>query len=134
VPGAPRTPFLARGHSHSILELPLLTWRFLGLRVPVGGGGYFRLLPSWLLHRGVGQMRHRDLPALAMLYFHPWEFDTEQVRLPLGRLNRFRTYVGIRRTKERLVRLLGRHSFVRALDAAAGLQQAGPLETFRLVG
>ncbi len=132
---APRTPFLARGHSHSILELPPLTCRFLGLRVPVGGGGYFRLLPSWLLHRGIGQLRRLDRPALAMLYFHPWEFDPEQTRLPLGRLNRFRTYVGIGRTRERLSKLLRRQPFVRALDASAALrQQTDSLESFRLVG
>jgi polysaccharide deacetylase family protein (PEP-CTERM system associated) len=135
VPRAPRTPFLARGHQHDILELPPLTWGFLGLRVPVGGGGYFRLLPTWLLHRGIGQMQRLDRPALAMLYFHPWEFDSEQARLPLGRLNRFRTYVGIRRSKERLASLLRRHPFVRALDATAGLRrQVGSLESFRLDG
>ena len=37
-----------------------------------------------------------------MLYFHPWEFDPEQQRLPLSRLNRFRTYVGIHRSRARL--------------------------------
>jgi polysaccharide deacetylase family protein (PEP-CTERM system associated) len=130
---APRTPFLVRGHSHSILELPPLTCQFLGLRVPVGGGGYFRLLPAWLLHRGIGQMRGLDRPALAMLYFHPWEFDTEQVRLPMGRLNRFRTYVGIGRSKVRLAKLLRRQPFVRALDATAGLRlRADSLKTYRL--
>ena len=30
-----------------------------------------------------------------MLYFHPWEFDPDQPRLPLKALSRFRTYVGL---------------------------------------
>jgi hypothetical protein len=51
-----------------------------------------------------------------MLYFHPWEFDLEQKRLPLGRLNRFRTYVGISRTRGRLASLLARFRFSRAVD------------------
>jgi polysaccharide deacetylase family protein (PEP-CTERM system associated) len=45
VPGAPRGPFLARGHRHEVLEIPPATVRIGGLNLPVGGGGYFRLLP-----------------------------------------------------------------------------------------
>ena len=56
-----------------------------------------------------------------MLYFHPWEFDEDQPRLPLGRLARWRTYVGIRRTKARLQSLLRDYQFTRAIDAARTL-------------
>src|SRR5262245_46225964 len=45
VPAAPRQPFLAHGERHSILELPPATLRFLGMKAPMGGGGYFRLFP-----------------------------------------------------------------------------------------
>jgi hypothetical protein len=41
--------------------------------------------------------------------------------LPLDRLNRFRTYVGIHRSKPRFVGLLQRYSFTRAVDAARRL-------------
>jgi hypothetical protein len=37
---------------------------------------------------------------------HPWELDPEQPRLQGGRLPSFRHYVNLRRTAERLVRLL----------------------------
>src|SRR5262249_30660625 len=132
-PEAPRTPFILSGAGPSILELPPLTYRFLGLNVPVGGGGYFRLLPNWLIHRGIGQMRSCNGSGLALLYFHPWEFDTEQVRLPISRLNRFRTYVGIRGGTKRLAVLLQQLHCVRALDAVKLLQgQAGTLEQFSL--
>ncbi len=43
-----------------------------------------------------------------VLYFHPWEFDPDQPELPLKRLNRFRTYVGIRRSRDRLCPAVGR--------------------------
>jgi hypothetical protein len=56
-----------------------------------------------------------------MLYFHPWEFDEDQPRLPLGRLARWRTYVGIRRTTGRLAALLRDFTFSRAIDAAHAL-------------
>src|SRR5262245_1278977 len=49
VPGAPRSPFLARGVRHALLELPPMTLRLLGANLPAGGGGYFRLFPLLLL-------------------------------------------------------------------------------------
>jgi polysaccharide deacetylase family protein (PEP-CTERM system associated) len=122
IPGAPRAPFLARGARHSLLEIPPATLRVLGVNVPTGGGGYFRLLPLFLVELTFRQVARRCLPAVAMMYFHPWEFDPEQTRLPLGRLNRFRTYVGIQRSRRRLVCLLGRHRFVRAIDVAKRLE------------
>jgi polysaccharide deacetylase family protein (PEP-CTERM system associated) len=125
MPAAPRWPFRVRDGAGGLLELPPLTWRFLGANVPVGGGGYFRLLPLWLLERALAQAARQGRPAVAMLYFHPWEFDPQQRRLPLTGLNRFRTYVGLRRSRGRLRRLLGRHSFTRAVDVA---RQLGPQE------
>ncbi len=69
-----------------------------------------------------------------MLYFHPWEFDMHQHRLPLGRLGQFRTYVGIGRAQERLRRLLKRHSFVRAVDVVKQLTtQRHELPRFDLI-
>jgi polysaccharide deacetylase family protein (PEP-CTERM system associated) len=124
VPRAPRVPFLARGPRHTILEIPPATWRVLGVNVPTGGGGYFRLFPLWLLERTLRQVARKCRPAVAMLYFHPWEFDPDQERLPLGRVSRFRTYVGIGRTRGRLAALLARHRFTRAIDVARQLDRA----------
>jgi polysaccharide deacetylase family protein (PEP-CTERM system associated) len=120
VPGAPCGPFRVREGAGGLLELPPLTCRFLGANVPVGGGGYFRLLPLWVLERALARAR-KGRPPVAVLYFHPWEFDPQQRRLPLTGLNRFRTYVGVGRSRARLRRLLGRHSFTRAVDVARGL-------------
>jgi hypothetical protein len=57
-----------------------------------------------------------------MLYFHPWEFDLEQAKLPLRRLSRFRTYHGVAASRGRLDRLLGGRDFVRAIDAVETLR------------
>jgi polysaccharide deacetylase family protein (PEP-CTERM system associated) len=121
VPEAPCQPFLAAGARHTILELPPVTLRLGRLRLPVGGGGFFRLLPvSWLEH-ALEQVRRGNPPPVAMLYFHPWEFDPGQARLPLGRLSRFRTYVGLTRNRARFTSFLARHSFTRAIDVARQL-------------
>jgi polysaccharide deacetylase family protein (PEP-CTERM system associated) len=133
VPTAPRSPFLARGSRHTVLELPPATLRLLKMNLPMGGGGYFRLFPlvftEWALH----QTRRSCRPAVANLYFHPWEFDPGQERLPLGRFSRFRTYVGIGRSASRLTALLEKHTFVRAADVARELQvSADALPCFAL--
>jgi polysaccharide deacetylase family protein (PEP-CTERM system associated) len=121
LPGAPRGPFLARGARHWLLEFPPATLGVPGLNLPTGGGGYFRLLPSWFLRKTLQQVERRCRPPVAMLYFHPWEFDADQARLPLRGLRRFRTYVGIGRTRARLAALLDHHRFVSAAEVAQRL-------------
>lgn len=90
----------------------------------MGGGGYFRLLPSPLMRLALSHSRRDPQSRATVLYFHPWEFDPDQPRLPLKRLSRFRTYVGIRRSRARLDRLLlSGYSFLRAVDLARRLEE-----------
>ncbi len=121
IPDAPRTPFVAVGRERELLELPPLTYRVLGMNLPVAGGGYFRLFPPAVMRAGLRQAAG-VAPNLAMLYFHPWEFDADQPRLPLGRLSMWRTYVGVGKTTERLNRLLAGYPFRRAIDAVRELR------------
>jgi polysaccharide deacetylase family protein (PEP-CTERM system associated) len=134
VPDAPRTPFVAEGESAHLIELPPATCRALGQNLPVAGGGYFRLFPPAVMEAGLRQLARTD-PAVGVLYFHPWEFDPEQPRLPLGRLARWRTYVGVGRSWARLGRVLARNAgrFRRATDVVAGLRpRMASLPRFRL--
>lgn len=121
VPSAPRAPFLAKGASGTILELPPLAWRLPIGNLPAGGGGYFRLFPPGVLEAALRQAGREFRPPVAMLYFHPWEFDPEARRLPLRPLSRWRTYVGVDRSRGRLAALLARHRFARAVDVARDL-------------
>jgi polysaccharide deacetylase family protein (PEP-CTERM system associated) len=134
IPDAPRTPFTAEGHYGQILELPPATYQVLGQNLPVAGGGYFRLFPLRMMEAGIRQLGGTE-PAVAMLYFHPWEFDPDQPKLPLKPLSRWRTYVGIRRSTARLDRLLAGHAgqFRRAIDVADELEpRAELLPRFRI--
>jgi polysaccharide deacetylase family protein (PEP-CTERM system associated) len=135
VPDAPRAPFRALGFQQEILEFPIATLRLWRWNLPVGGGGYFRLFPLALLNRALWQIQVSCTPSVAMLYFHPWEFDPEQQRLPLGRLSSFRTYVGIQSSRPRLLQLMEQRRFSRAGDVAQRLlSERNELPAFSLTG
>jgi len=123
IPDAPRDPFLAQGPGLEILEIPPASCEVAGVNLPVGGGGYFRLLPYRLMGFALRRSRRDPRCRATMLYFHPWEFDPQQPRLPLRGLNRFRTYVGVGRTRARLTRLTEAFTFQRAIDVARALME-----------
>ena len=89
----------------SIWELPGSTVRILGVNLPMGGGGYFRLLPYGWTTRGIGWVNARERQP-AIFYLHPWEIDPEQPRLEASFLSRLRHYRNLEHTESRLRRLL----------------------------
>jgi polysaccharide deacetylase family protein (PEP-CTERM system associated) len=116
-PGAPRFPYDIRRHdSATLIEFPIGTTRVLGVNLPVGGGGYFRLLPSMLTRLGIRRVNTQDQRPV-MFYFHPWELDPEQPRFRMPWRHRLRHYVGMRRQEAKLSALLRHLSFGRARDA-----------------
>ncbi len=92
-----------------IVEFPVSTYPALGRNLPVGGGGYFRLLPGGLVRAAIRSLERRG--RAASIYLHPWEFDPEQPRLPAVWHKRFRHYVNLDRTLPRLERLLAEFRF-----------------------
>ncbi len=100
---APRHPF--NPGVGRLLEVPLTTVEIFGARLPCGGGGYFRIFPYSLFKMGLRRVNNVDhLPGV--FYFHPWEIDPGQPRLPAGWRSRFRHYYNLAHTEARLVRLL----------------------------
>ncbi len=103
-PGAPRFPY--RPNDGELIEIPVTTVRWLGRNWPAAGGGYFRLLPYVVSRAALRRVNRRDRRP-GMFYFHPWEVDPGQPRQPgLALRSRFRHYVNLHRTEERLRRLL----------------------------
>lgn len=118
VPGAPKVPYrIDVPGGAALAEFPPLTVRLAGRTIPVGGGGYLRLLPTWMFARGLRQMEARGWPGC--IYLHPWEVDPEQPRYPVGGLRGFRHYVNLHRTEAKLDRLLRRFRFVGLTEALA---------------
>ena len=92
-----------------LVEFPVATYPFAGKNLPVGGGGYFRLLPGALTRAAVSSLERRGRPA--GIYLHPWEFDPEQPRVPAPALKKWRHYLNLERTLPRLDALLAKHHF-----------------------
>ncbi|HNI80282.1 MAG TPA: DUF3473 domain-containing protein [Rhodocyclaceae bacterium] len=103
VPDAPRFTYPV---GNSLVEIPITTVRRFGRNWPVGGGGYFRLLPYGVSAWGIRQVNAGDRKP-AIFYFHPWELDPGQpVVLAASAKTRFRHYVNLERTEARFTRLL----------------------------
>ena len=104
--GMPESPRFVHEVRPSLIEIPITTVRLLNRNLPSSGGGYFRLLPYALSRWMLGRVNQHDREA-GIFYFHPWEIDTGQPRIPgISRKTRFRHYVNISRMQGRLNRLL----------------------------
>jgi polysaccharide deacetylase family protein (PEP-CTERM system associated) len=121
IPDAERFPHrLATPNGSTIVEWPMATAACLGLRLPVAGGGYFRLLPYWLTHWGLQSINERELHPF-IFYLHPWEIDPAQPRISAGWLSQFRHYTNLEKCERRLNRLLGAFSFGTARESLVQL-------------
>lgn len=88
----------------SVMRLPLVN-----KRIAFSGGGYFRVLPWWLVKHGFAQHDHAGRPAV--LYLHPWDFAPGGPALPMRRFQKFKCYHNRGQTKSRLRELLKRYRF-----------------------
>jgi polysaccharide deacetylase family protein (PEP-CTERM system associated) len=113
IPSAPRFLHEVEGQDGGrLVELPPTTARLLGCNLPVAGGGYLRLFPVRLLGAALRRVHRQGYPVI--VYFHPWELDPGQPRLPVRGLRRFRHYVNLGRTADKLRYLMRRLPFTTA--------------------
>lgn len=120
MPSSPRHPFRVERAAGALWEIPASTVRRGGVNLPVGGGGYFRLLPYRWTRWGINALNHGE-GRPAVFYLHPWEIDAEQPRLQAPLRSRFRHYTGLARTERRLRRLLAEFRFAPITTAFASL-------------
>jgi len=62
---------------HVLTEFPIATLSAGPWRVPVAGGGYFRLMPLSLIEQLPKWLNREGIPMTT--YFHPYEFDSERL-------------------------------------------------------
>jgi polysaccharide deacetylase family protein (PEP-CTERM system associated) len=114
VPDWPRHITRVDRPSGALWEVPGSTILVCQTNLPVGGGGYFRLLPYGWTSAGIRSINREGRPAV--FYLHPWEIDPDQPRLRGSLLSRVRHYTNLTRTEPRLRRLLREFRFSRISD------------------
>ncbi len=93
-----------------IWEVPLSSIDLYFFRLPIAGGGYFRLFPYSLMRELLKRVEANGRPLV--MYLHPWELDPSQPKMIGPFLSEFRHYHNLDKTEERLVRLLREFHFV----------------------
>jgi polysaccharide deacetylase family protein (PEP-CTERM system associated) len=115
IPDAPRHPYMAVYEHGTMAEFPASTFRLAGQNFPIGGGGYFRMLPYEWTRQGIRHVNRREGKAV-MFYLHPWEIDPAQPRIKTSLVSTLRHYTNLGRTEARLRRLLSDFSFGPAIS------------------
>jgi polysaccharide deacetylase family protein (PEP-CTERM system associated) len=120
-----------------LTEIPMSTLGLGNNLVPISGGGYLRLYPYRVTDRYIEQKNQHGLPA--MVYFHPWELDTEQKRLNVGAMKGFQHYVNLDSTEWKLSRLMERFFFTSIKDnlqskRVQSLLRKNPVKVERVLG
>jgi polysaccharide deacetylase family protein (PEP-CTERM system associated) len=136
IPLSPRHPFVLKRHGRVLVEAPASTIRMGPVNLPIGGGGYFRILPYAWTRWGIARVNNTEGRPV-IFYLHPWEIDPGQPALRTSLMGRFRHYRNLALTEARLRRLLREFQFAPMLAAinalhspaaaAVGQQQAPAL-------
>lgn len=103
---------IVKTKDYEIKEFPIKPAQILGTNLVFSGGGFFRLLPYWLIKQ---QFRKSDY---VMTYFHPRDFDPDQPvlsHLPL--IRKFKSYYGLKTSFSKFEALLEEFDFESVLSA-----------------
>jgi polysaccharide deacetylase family protein (PEP-CTERM system associated) len=94
---------------HPLVEIPVTTAMLGGRRVAAGGGGFFRVLPYGFSRWAIRQVNRQE-GRPAVFYFHPWEVDPQQPRVPNASMrSKFRHYTNLDKMAGKLNELV--HEF-----------------------
>ncbi len=115
MPGTPYGPYLLEApNGGTLTEFPLSTCP-IGQYRHRGWWLFCTLISRW----GLGRINRAGQPFI--FYLHPWEIDTEQPRLKVKALSRFRHYNNLDKCMSRLEGLLGEFRFGSVSDALSGV-------------
>jgi polysaccharide deacetylase family protein (PEP-CTERM system associated) len=125
IPDADRHAFIVATPAGRLVEVPASTVRVAGANLPIGGGGYFRLLPYWWTSWGIARVNRAE-GRPTVFYLHPWEIDPAQPRLPAPLGARVRHYRNLHLTESRLRRLMQRFAFGTMAELIASVPLSPP--------
>ena len=93
-----------------MLEFPLLVTKFLGKKIPAGGGFYLRTLPMRIIKNAI--RKYEDLNIPATFYIHSWELTPEFFpKIPMNKKDEFVTYHNIEKSYGKMDEILKNFQF-----------------------
>lgn len=101
--------FTSTPSGRPITELPMSVMSFCGKKLAFSGGGYLRLLPQRIIAAGFDQLHAANVPVV--VYLHPRDFDVDCPRVPMPLSRRFKCYVGLKTTRDKLRWMLKTYKF-----------------------
>ena len=104
IPDSPTAPYTIKTAAGPITQVPGMVCKIGRSNIPVGGGGYLRLLPWFVTESLLRRVRKADRPL--NVYIHPWEFDPEQPRIQASWKSKFRHYQNLKTTAPKISRML----------------------------
>lgn len=111
IPDAVEVPHtLTTPAGHKITEFPITALKLAGYKLPIAGGGYFRLFPYWFSRWGLQRVNTAQKQPF-VFYLHPWEIDPEQPKLAATGLSKFRHYNNLEVCEQRFEQLLADFEF-----------------------
>jgi len=117
IPNAPIHPYKIsdisldkEASTGKLIEFPIMVTRFLGKKIPAGGGFYLRSLPLKIIKNAIKKYEQEGIPAT--FYIHSWELTPEFMpRIKLSKKDSFTTYHKLDKAKQKMQSLLESFSF-----------------------
>jgi len=93
-----------------IKEFPLLVTKFLGKKIPAGGGFYVRTLPTKIIKNAIKKYEKKKIPAT--FYIHSWELTPKHMpKISMSKIDSFITYHNIKKSMNKMDQILKEFEF-----------------------
>jgi polysaccharide deacetylase family protein (PEP-CTERM system associated) len=96
-------PYVVATEGHGMIEFPMTVAKVMGTPLCFFGGGYLRLFPYPVIRSMTQKVLKEGRPVI--FYVHPREIDPDHPRLPMGLRRRYKCYVNLKTTEDKIRRL-----------------------------
>jgi polysaccharide deacetylase family protein (PEP-CTERM system associated) len=107
-----KKPSIVNYNGTQVKEFPVSIATILGKEIAYSGGGYFRMLPYWIINSIVNNSDY------VMTYFHIYNFDKDQLRHcrsftgESALIRYFKNYYGLNKAFSKFIRLINDFNFI----------------------
>ena len=92
-----------------MIEFPMTVVNQFGIPLCFFGGGYLRFFPYFVIKRKTLEVLRENRPVI--FYIHPREIDHNHPRLPMNIKRKFKSYVNLRTTENKIKKIFDEFKF-----------------------